>query len=174
MCKSAQPALALLHRCAAFVDRVAHQVDDHAHDGQRGERPQGEFHVHMEHEGDAHHEEHGEVDGVHHRRAEVHAHLAHILAYAVHEVAGTVAFVEGAVQLLVVREHVVLQVVFDQAAHHDDRLPLQEKEEALHQGNGQIQDGQSARQPEHRLGDLRSGAQLAHMALKVEAGPTEP
>ena len=136
--KGAQAALLLLHSGAPAIDHIAHVVDHHAHQRQRRQCPQREFGVHVQHEGDAHNEEHHEVDRVHHRRAQVHAHLAHILADPVHEVAGAIALVEGAIQLLVVLEHVVLQVVLDQAAHHDDRLSHQEHEEPLQQGEGEV------------------------------------
>ena len=131
-----------MHGFAALVDAVAHVINRYRHEGQGRERVQAKFGVNHEHFHDNEHNEHHEVEGVHHGRSEVHAHLADVFADAVHQIAGIVAAVKGHAQLLVVRVDFVFLIVFNQARHHNDGLPREKEKNALDEVDDNVQHSQ--------------------------------
>ena len=66
------------------------------------------------------------VDKIHDGRPGIHSHPAYIFGNPVHQVAGAVCFIKLRVQLLVMAKYLVLLVIFNMPAHHNDRLPHQE------------------------------------------------
>jgi hypothetical protein len=67
---------------------------------------------------------------VHYARPQVHAHTAHILGNAVHQVAGVVAAVKGKGQALVMAVDLVLHIVLDMARHQYKGLAHKKQEHA--------------------------------------------
>ena len=61
----------------------------------------------------------------------IHAHLANIFRYPVHQIAGIVSFVKRQGEFLVMRKQFVLLIVFDMPAHDDKRLPHEEQKESV-------------------------------------------
>ena len=127
----------LLDESTPGVDDVGDVVDAHRQDGQGDERVQGQRRRNGQHGNDDEEDRRDEVRQVHHGRAQVHPDLVDVLRDAAHQVTGVVALVEVQAQLLVVVVDHLPQVVLDEAAHDDDRLPRQVQEEAHHQGQQQ-------------------------------------
>ena len=79
--------------------------------------------------------------------------MADVFADAVHQVARVVPFVEAAVQHLVMPVDVALEVVFHQAAHHNDGLPGQKREPAFDQKRQEVEHSLQGADPKHKVQD---------------------
>ena len=145
--------MGLLACVALAVDVRRDEVDAQRHEGEGEQGKQRQHRINRQHHRDHQRHQHHQVHGIHDGRAEVHPDVAHVFTDAVHQVARVVPFVEAAVQHLVMPVDVALEVVFHQAAHHNDGLPGQKREPPFDQKRQEVEHGLQGADPKHKVQD---------------------
>ena len=126
-----------LDRLEALVDGRAEVADADRDERQRQQRHQRQPGVEREHQHDRDDEHQDGVGGVHHRRADHHAHGVEIVGRARHQVAGPPRLVVGERHLLQPREERVADVVLDVARGADEDVPHQVAEHRADAGDAE-------------------------------------
>ena len=149
-----------LYVFAFFMDDGVHIIDGDGKDRQRRKNVQGQQGVFAEHKEEAEADSYQQVEEVHHGWSRIHTYPADVFRHPAHQVAGAMGLVEIGVELLIMVIDLVLLVVFDMTAHHDDRLPHEEHEK-------------TAQQRQEQQGDAAEGHLFPKRGMRGVEGPDE-
>ena len=147
----------LLDALAAAIDDAADVINGHRQNRQGQQTVQRQLRADPQHGADDKNKQKQEVDGVHHHRPYVHAHLGNVFGYARHQIAGIAAFVKAGGQALIMGKNVVAQIPLNETRHVDDGLPHPVHEEAHHQRQGNDEQGK----------EQKGATQFVHQQLLV-------